>query len=222
MRTVTETSITAARVVVNFGSHLLLDNAGDGLLPAVAQGRRLKPVCGDYVNWTAASDGSAVITEVLPRRNELVRHDLRNSQRVLAANLDYMLIVVAAKPEPDLAMVDRYLAGAEVLGIQPVLVFNKADLLSTDESKSRHMQFQDLTSLEYPLLWVSTKTGLGMDGITALLANGTGIVVGQSGVGKSSLVDYLLPDQALRIQAISNASGAGQHTTTATHLYNLP
>ncbi|MGH8454479.1 MAG: ribosome small subunit-dependent GTPase A [Nevskiales bacterium] len=215
--------ISQGRVVVNFGAYCLVeDNLGQ--LARCRCPRRLKrPVCGDHVYWQAMpGQDQGALTEILPRRNELLRHDPRTRNRVLAANLDVILIVIAAKPEPDLALADRYLVGAEVMRLQPVLVFNKSDLLDSATRDQWRRALREFETLGYAVIRTSTKTELGLDELRAILQDRSGIVVGQSGVGKSSLIDRLVPDLALRIQVLSEASGEGQHTTTATRLYPLP
>jgi ribosome biogenesis GTPase / thiamine phosphate phosphatase len=215
--------IFQGRVVVNFGARCLVEDDLGHLVRCHCPRKLQRPVCGDYVHWEAVPDqDQGALTEILPRRNELLRHDLRTRNRVLAANLDVILVVIAAKPEPDLALVDRYLVGAEVLRLQAVLVFNKSDLLDSAAVEKWRQNLREFETLGYPLIRTSTKTDQGMDELRATLQDRTGIVVGQSGVGKSSLVDSLVPDLALRIQVLSEASGEGQHTTTSTHLYPLP
>jgi ribosome biogenesis GTPase / thiamine phosphate phosphatase len=213
----------AGRVAVHFGAHCLVEDA-DGELVRCHVPRRLgRPVCGDRVRWarTDAAD-QGVLVEILPRRNELLRHDARAQQRVMAANIDRLLIVLAPAPTPDLALLDRYLVAAELLRLQPCLVFNKSDLLDVSSRRHWENELQLYTALGYGLLFTSLRSGEGLDPLRQWLAGQTGIVVGQSGVGKSSLVSALVPDLALRTQRLSEASGAGQHTTSTTRLYPLP
>jgi ribosome biogenesis GTPase / thiamine phosphate phosphatase len=211
------------RIVVNYGAQCLLED-DQGTLVRCRSPRKLgQAVCGDFVYWEKTQGQShGNLIELRPRRNELLRHDQHSGSRVLAANLDVILIVLAAKPEADLSLVDRYLVGAEVLGLEPVLVFNKTDLLEAKEHEQWKDRLAEFSTLGYGLIWASTKSGLGLAELQAKLEGRTGIIVGQSGVGKSSLVDALIPDISLRIQALSEASGEGQHTTTSTHLYPLP
>ncbi len=211
------------RVVVNYGGRCLVETV-DGSLIRCRSPRKLgQPVCGDFVRWQdVTGQEQGLLTELIARRNELLRHDLHAGSRVLAANLDIIFIVIAARPEPDLSLVDRYLVGAEVLGLNPVLVFNKADLLTHGERNQWEVALREFVQLGYKLIWCSTKTRSGLAELNEQLRDRTGIIVGQSGVGKSSLVDALIPDVSLRVQALSEASGEGQHTTTSTYLYTLP
>jgi ribosome biogenesis GTPase len=211
------------RVAVNFGAACLIETDA-GVLVRCHMPRRLTgPVCGDYVRWSpAASPGMGVINEVLARRNELLRHDVRSKLRVMAANIDQLLVVLAAAPEPDLALIDRYLVAAELLKLTACLVFNKTDLLDNDGQWLWAERLAPYAKLGYHTVFACMKDGSGIAEIRRLLRDQTGVVVGQSGVGKSSLVSALVPDLVLRTQRLSEASGAGQHTTSHTRLYRLP
>ncbi|HXG28448.1 MAG TPA: ribosome small subunit-dependent GTPase A [Nevskiales bacterium] len=213
----------AGRVAVHFGAHCLVQDAGGELVRCHVARRLGRPVCGDRVYWarTDATD-QGVLVEILPRRNELLRHDARAQQRVMAANIDRLLVVLAPAPAPELALLDRYLVAAELLGLQACLVFNKSDLLDAAARRQWESELRPYAALDYRVLFTSLRSGEGLDRLRQWLAGQTGIVVGQSGVGKSSLVSALVPDLALRTRQLSEASGAGQHTTSTTRLYPLP
>jgi ribosome biogenesis GTPase len=215
------TDVHQGRVSVVFGADCLVENSQGELIRCHVPRRLTQPVCGDQVGWVTSAH-QAVLTEVLPRRNELLRHDARSRQRVLAANIDRLLVVLAPEPEPDLALLDRYLVAAELLKLDTSLVFNKTDLLDADGRRHWETTLAPYQALGYGLIHSSLKFGPGVAELHALLSNRTAIVVGQSGVGKSSLVAALVPDQLLRTQQLSEASGTGQHTTTTTRLYPLP
>jgi ribosome biogenesis GTPase len=211
------------RVAVNFGEHCLVESEQGELVTCHAPRNLGRPVCGDRVRWIPASVSSqGILSEILPRTNQLQRHDVRARSRTLAANLDLMLVVLAATPAPELALIDRYLVAAELLKLKACLVFNKADLLSADDLKHWRTKLAPYEQLDYRLIFTSLKAEAGIVEIRALLEGLTGIVVGQSGVGKSTLVSTLVPDLALRTQQLSEASGTGQHTTSTTRLYRLP
>lgn len=215
-------ALDEGRVVVQFGQHCLVEDP-QGRLTRCTIPRRLNPVCGDRVHWQESKDGVAgALTDIQPRRNELRRHDVRDQQRTLAANLDLMLIVCAAQPAPELALVDRYLAASELLKLDAIIVFNKADLLDAAARQSWNKELASFSALGYPVIYSSSKDGRGIAALHAALSNRAGIVLGQSGVGKSTLVKALVPDLEVRTQMLSEASGAGMHTTTATRLYPLP
>ncbi len=211
------------RVAVHYGAHCLVEDAHGDLVRCHVPRRLGRPVCGDLVRWTlTGATGQGALVAILPRRNELLRHDLRAQQRVMAANIDRLLVVLAPAPAPDLALLDRYLVAAELLHLQPCLVFNKSDLLDAVSREHWESELKAYAALGYDILFTSLHSGEGLGEIRQRLAGQTGIVVGQSGVGKSSLVSALVPDLALRTQRLSEASGAGQHTTSTTQLYPLP
>jgi len=209
-------------VIANYGNHVLVEGDDGSIHSCVLIGRRLKCVCGDHVRWSPTPDGAAVAA-VEPRRSELLRHDRRGGARVIAANIDLMVVVCAARPEPDPGLIDRYCVGAEVMGLGVLIVFNKADLLPANaRAPMSESIVGEFRPLGYDTLGVSAHRGTGMSLLRRHLAGRTSVFVGPSGVGKSSLVNALVPHLDARTAALSTANGEGRHTTTATHLYRLP
>lgn len=184
-----------------------------------------RPFCGDRVLVGRADDASLVVESILPRRNFFVRADERQRQHVIAANLDQVLIVVAARPLPSRDLLERYLVAVHSLGIEPVIVLNKTDLeVPADETAAgasvlAHMP--DYEALGYTVIRTSCKTEPGITGLQSVLKDRTSILVGQSGVGKSSLINQLLPDLDIQTGALSTSTGKGTHTTTSTMLYQF-
>ena len=151
-----------------------------------------------------------------------MRREPRGKLKPVAANIDQIVVVIASRPSFEQGMLDRYLVAAEIIGARPAVVFNKADLLN-DEARARLERKLALYSgLGYPLLFTSTRTTDGLKDLHAQLRHHTSVLVGQSGVGKSSLVQALLPERAVRIGDLSNVTGLGRHTTTTAMLYHLP
>ena len=184
-----------------------------------------RPYCGDRVLVNRADDESLVVDTIIPRRNFFVRADERQRQHTIAANLDQVLIVIAAKPLPSRDLVERYLLAVHSLGIEPVIVLNKTDLeVANNETAAgaevlSHMpEYEDLG---YTVIRTSCKTEPGIAGLAEILKNRTSILVGQSGVGKSSLINQLLPDMQIQTGALSTSTGKGTHTTTSTIMYEL-
>jgi ribosome biogenesis GTPase len=197
----------------------------DGGERAEVQYRRSvgRPYCGDRVRvGYSANDG--VVEEILPRKNVFARADARRRKQVIAANLDQVLIVIAPAPAPSTDLVERYLVAVHSLGITPLLVVNKAELLTTAEKESDGPlgRLPVYSELGYRVLQTSCKGPPGTGALQPVLAGQTSILVGQSGVGKSSLVNTLLPDHDLQTGELSRATGKGTHTTTTTILYKLP
>lgn len=221
----TDENLSEALVLVSYGSQgvVLLD---DGERKRCKFRRQVgRPFCGDRVMVARADEASLVVEKVLPRKNYFVRTDERQRRNIIAANLDQVLIVVATRPLPSRDLMERYLLAVHSLGIEPLIVFNKTDLeLAPDETANgvqvlAHMP--DYEALGYTVIRTSCKTAPGITGLQSVLKNKTSILVGQSGVGKSSLINQLIPDLQIQTGELSNATGKGTHTTTSTIMYQL-
>ena len=184
-----------------------------------------RPYCGDRVMVARADEASLVVEAVLPRRNYFVRTDERQRQNIIAANLDQVLIVVATRPLPSRDLMERYLLAVHSLGIEPLIVYNKTDLELDPDEKANGVQvlahMPDYEALGYTVIRTSCRTAPGISGLQDVLKDKTSILVGQSGVGKSSLINQLIPDLQIQTGELSNATGKGTHTTTSTMLYQL-
>ena len=188
--------------------------------------RSTNPVAvGDRVDIVPNPEGTALIAEVLDRRNYIIRKatNLSKQSHILAANVDQVLLIVTiAHPETSLTFIDRFLASAEAYRIPVVLVFNKTDLYDAAESH----QTEELTtlyrSLGYDCATCSALKGEGMDQLQELLKGKTTLLSGNSGVGKSTLLNALVPGLDVRTEEISEAHDTGQHTTTFSEMYSLP
>ena len=179
-------------------------------------------VTGDRVVWRAGNQGIGVIVAQLPRSSELCRPDMRGVLKPVAANVDQIVIVFAPLPEPHANLIDRYLIAADHAGIRPLLLMNKADLIDDSNAEKLDRLLGVYRALDYPLLEVSAHNGLAMDNLRAALDGRVSVFVGQSGVGKSSLVNTLLPGVDLRVGALSELTGKGTHTTTTARLFHFP
>jgi len=178
---------------------------------------------GDEVLVERRDDTHRVVV-VLPRRSLLARADPHVTQRrrAIAANVDIVVVVVAAEAPPlHPRLIDRYLIAVEHSGAQPVLVVNKMDLLAEDRRHELLAGLQPYRSLGMPVLPCSVERGEGIEEIRAALSGNTCVFVGQSGVGKSSLLNALDSDAAARVGAVRDRDGRGRHTTTASALYDL-
>jgi ribosome biogenesis GTPase len=183
-----------------------------------------RPCCGDRVTVERVDAESAAVVEILPRSNEFVRAGARQQKQVIAANLDQVLVVVAPSPQPSRDLVDRYLVAIHSLGIQAVIVLNKAELMGADglSADSPLHRLDEYRDLGYPVAYTSCKEAPGTGALPPLLEGKVSILVGQSGVGKSSLINHLLPDLELQTGELSRVTGKGTHTTTSTIMYTLP
>ena len=184
-----------------------------------------RPFCGDRVLVARADDASLVVEKILPRKNNFVRTDDRQHKHIIAANLDQVLIVVATRPLPSRDLMERYLLAAHSLGIEPVIVYNKTDLQVADDETANGVlvlgHMPDYEALGYTVIRTSCKTAPGIIGLQSVLKDKTSILAGQSGVGKSSLINQLIPDLQIQTGELSNATGKGTHTTTSTMMYQL-
>ena len=179
-------------------------------------------VTGDRVVWRAGNQGIGVIVAQMPRSTELCRPNNHGQLKPVAANVDLIVIVFAPAPEPHPNLIDRYLVAAEHAGLRPLLLLNKADLINDENGPGLHALLEVYRELGYPLLEVSAHHGDGMQRLQQLLDGHISVFVGQSGVGKSSLVNSLLPDAGTRVGDLSEWSGQGTHTTTTARLYHFP
>jgi ribosome biogenesis GTPase len=207
-----------AEVIAAFGRHLLVRAADARELRARPAGRRLRIVCGDRVRCEFdRKHDELLIVEVLPRRTLLARANLRGESEPIVANITQLVVVVAPLPQPDWFIVDRYLCAATAAGIAGAVAVNKADLTA---NKIDPDELAALTQAGYTLLSCSATSGAGLDTLKALLAQGASVLVGQSGVGKSSLVSALLPDAKIETGLLVREE-EGRHTTTASRSYPL-
>ena len=213
-------------VLSRFGQHAdVEDNTGE-VIRCNMRRSVASLVTGDKVVWrralhpTGGVDG--VIDAVEERSSVLLRPDFYDGLKPVAANIDLMIIVSAILPALSLNIIDRYLVAAEITGIKPLLVINKVDLLSPEEHTAVSTQLDLYHTLGYDFVLVSAKTAMGMPELLDYLHSGTSIFVGQSGVGKSSLMNSLMPGLEAQTQEVSANSGLGQHTTTVSRLYHLP
>lgn len=208
-------------VVTHSGRDLVVEDGQGGLHLCTARKKLGRIVCGDRVRWQATGTGQGVVTALEPRSTLLARPDARGNERPLAANLDQIIVVCAPEPPLSEALIDRYLVVAELIGTQALILVNKADLLAPAARAQLEARLAAFERLGYPLLFTSTRDP-GQAVELARHCNGhRSILVGQSGVGKSSLIRLLVPDSDIRIGQLSEASGLGRHTTTETTLYHL-
>lgn len=179
-------------------------------------------VTGDRVIWRPARQGAGVITARLPRHSELCRPDIRDQLKPVAANVDQIIVVFAPLPEPHANLIDRYLVAASHAGIQPLLLLNKADLLDGEHGGKARSLLATYQQLGYAILAVSAEQGTGMTELVKQLKDRISVFVGQSGVGKSSLVNALLPDAETAVGALSELTHKGTHTTTTARMFHFP
>ena len=212
----------AGRIITRYGAQVELEDSQRQRFRCLMRRNLPSLVCGDNVIWQAGPDNTGVVVAMEPRQSLLERPDADNQLKPVAANISQILVVAAPEPALDVDLINRYFVAAEMTGIQPVLIINKIDLLdeaALDKLRARFKAYQDIG---YSVIFATTKRAHGLDDLLEHLRDKTNIFVGQSGVGKSSLIQVLLPDEELRVNTLSESSGEGRHTTTTTQLYHFP
>ncbi|MBF1548084.1 MAG: ribosome small subunit-dependent GTPase A [Prevotella salivae] len=188
--------------------------------------RSTNPVAvGDNVEIALNSEGTAFITHIEERRNYIIRksQNLSKQSHILAANVDQAFLIVTVNyPQTSTTFIDRFLASAEAYSVPVVLVFNKCDILSDDERHYQQSVIHLYETIGYECREVSATTGEGVDGLHALLKGKITLLSGNSGVGKSTLINKILPEANLRTAEISDAHNTGMHTTTFSEMLELP
>ncbi len=209
-------------MLAHYGQASLVESTSGDIVRCTTRRNLPRTVCGDRVLWTSSNPREGIITRILERKSTLVRPDHNDRPRPVAANIDQIVVVIASKPSFEYGMLDRYLAAAELLGVSPAIVVNKCDLLDTESRERLEHRLSLYRDIGYPLIFTSTRSTDGMKDLYSALKTHTSILVGQSGVGKSSLVQTLLPDLDIRVGNLSQVTGLGRHTTTVAMLYHLP
>ncbi len=206
-------------IIAAHGRHYLAQAEGK-LYQCVTRGKKSDVATGDRVRFKITSDDQGVIEEILPRASLLYRSDQYKS-KLLAANVTQLFIVVATEPGFTDDLVSRALVAANAAGISAHLLLNKVDLSAGLETARRRMQLYG--DIGYPVHEVSAKgqPAQTLATLKPLLAGQSTILIGQSGMGKSSLVNLLVPEAELAVQEISKRLDSGKHTTTFTRLYAL-
>ncbi len=213
--------ILQGRVIANFRATVALQLEGSS---TIEQGYPLRSVpllvAGDNVSCVR-DDGVVRVQSLLPRSSVLDRAD-RRSVKPLAANLTHLGIVSADPPGIDTLLIDQFCLAAHQAGVSALIIFNKADRMTDTEHAEAQMLLDAYRQIGYPAVMIDTKSEDGIQPLLNELSGRAFTLVGASGVGKSSIIQRLLPDKQLRVGAISAATGFGSHTTSVTFWYDLP
>ena len=214
----------AARVIESFGRRVTVATAAGATLPAELFGKRLTCVCGDEVTIRPPSRSSgdvAKVVTVAARRTTFARTDSRGRTEPLAANLSLLAVIVAPEPIPDPYIADRYLAGAALAGITGIVVVNKSELPSAADAEFQ-TYVSEYESAGYEVLRLSAHSSDTVAPLKARLDGAVAMLVGQSGMGKSTLTNALAPESSRPTRTISESTGEGRHTTVSTALFQIP
>ncbi len=207
-------------VVASYGKRYQVELADASSLnprriSCVTRGKKTDLACGDKVIIKLTDKAEGVVEKCLERASILYRSSAIKS-KTIATNVSQIVIVLATQPSFYEALLNRCLVAAEAAKIKPLIVLNKCDLADADDAKNKLKLYQDLG---YEVLHLSAKRDI--TGLQPYLKNHQSVLVGQSGMGKSTIINALLPDQNVRTQVMSEALDSGKHTTTATHLYHI-
>lgn len=203
-----------------FGAEAEIEDSHGQIIRCHLRKNREPVITGDRVLWRMEKNNTGVVIDCLPRKSLLARSERPGKIKPIAANIDAMIIVTAPPPALSEYLIDRHLITAEKLKIPPIILLNKMDLLTEDNTSLVTEQMTIYKKIGYQVIYSSTYSKEGMTLLETFLREKTCVLVGVSGVGKSSIIAYLAPDQVIKIGETS-AAGAGKHTTTMTRLYHL-
>jgi ribosome biogenesis GTPase len=214
----------SGRIVAHFGSQVELESIQDTSLTIRCHLRANlgSLVTGDLVIFRTGQNNEGVVVAICDRSNSLSRPNSHGEIKPVAANIDYILLLVACEPLTYSHLIDRYLVAAENCHIEPILLLNKIDLLDEQSWQEMNELLAPYIKLGYRTMNISALKADSLKELNLWLAGKTCVFVGQSGIGKSSLIQTLLPEQTLRIGEISQANKKGKHTTTTARLYHFP
>ena len=217
--------IYSGRIVTHYGNQLeveILSGPLEGTTQRCHQRSSMTPlVTGDLITWKPDSMHTGIVMSQTNRSNVFGRYDGEGRFKPLASNLDCVLVVIAATPKAYLNLVDRYLVAIRKLELDAFILLNKVDLIDKNKDQSLQRMIQIYSDLGYPILKVSAKSRFGFEALEKQLAGLTTVLVGQSGVGKSSLINQLGSDELAKVGNLSKNKYKGTHTTTTSRLYHL-
>lgn len=202
-------------IVAAYGKRFQVELPDKKRISCVTRGKKTDLTCGDVVTIKLTDQHEGVVETTLPRKTLLYRSNAFKS-KMLAANVTQIVIVLATQPSFYEGLLNRCLIAAEAANINPLIVLNKCDLPDNDHAKDKLARY---TALGYQVLSLSAKEDISA--LKPYLVGETSILVGQSGMGKSTMINALLPNESVRTQEVSHVLDSGKHTTTATHLYHL-
>jgi ribosome biogenesis GTPase len=210
-----------ATVISHYGNEILIcDEFGQRHRATVRQD--LAPlVCGDKISYQKTEFNDVIITQVEERHGTLTRSTPYSGTKLIAANIDLALVVCSHKPKFNSGLLDRYLAACELSKIDVEIIFNKTDTLNAKDSARVKSQLNYYETIGYPVYFVSAKQNQGLTELKLSLQNKNSVLVGQSGVGKSSIIRALVPSANPRVADVSDKTQKGRHTTTTSELYLL-
>ena len=216
-----DTAQQTGLVIQHHGKQAIVEDTNARLIHCKIRQNLGSIVCGDQVVWEEKENDEGIIVAVKGRRNVLARPDFRRQVKPFVANIDQIIIVTATEPELSLHLLDRYLIITETVSLDAIIVINKTDLMSQNKRQQIEQTLSTYEQLGYPVIYTSAKVDDDLNQLQTKLGDQASIMVGQSGVGKSSLINRLLPDLDIKVGKLTQANH-GKHTTSTSILYHLP
>ena len=199
-----------------FGKTGILETADGERHNFIVKSQKLRPVVGDNALFISQGDGTIVVTMILEANNRLERLNQNGQQQVVASNISQILVITAPLPQPNFLLIDKFLLVSELMNCNLSIIFNKVDLVG----KNDH-QLEVYQKLDYAVVMVSAKEKINLNPLFHLLSEQTTVLVGQSGVGKSTIINLLIPKDKIKTEALSNKNQKGKHTTSTSTMHAL-
>ena len=209
-----DSSKNIGKITSVFGKTGIVEPTGGGRLNFLVKSQKLKPVVGDDVHWNKQSDGTIVVTKIMEPNNQLERLNRYGQQQIIASNITQILLITAPLPKPNFLLIDKFILISELMECDLSIIFNKVDLVEKSDS-----EFELYQKLGYPVIKISAKEKINLNPLFNLLNQQTTVLVGQSGVGKSTIINLLIPKDKIRTEALSNKNQKGKHTTSASTMH---
>ena len=199
-----------------FGKTGTVESSNGEKLNFLVKSKKLKPVVGDDVLWILQDDRTIVVTDILEHNNQLERLNQNGQQQVIASNVTQILLITAPLPKPNFLVIDKFLLISELMDCNLSIIFNKIDLFEKNDHKLQIYQ-----KLGYPVVMISAKKRINLNPLFNLLNEETTVLVGQSGVGKSTIINLLIAEEKIRTETLSNKNQKGKHTTSTSTMHPL-
>ena len=199
-----------------FGKTGTLESLHGNRLNFLVKSQKLKPVVGDNIHWAKQADGTILVTKILEPNNQLERLNQYGQRQVIASNVTQILLITAPLPQPNFLLIDKFLLISELMDCNLSIIFNKVDLVESNEH-----QLQIYQKLDYPVVMISAKEKINLDPLFNLFSQQTTVLVGQSGVGKSTIINLLINKDKIRTETLSIKNQKGKHTTSTSTMHPL-
>ncbi len=208
------------RVIAHYGTQVDIEYGNNESIRCFLRANLDPVITGDRIVWQRGEDLGVVVSRH-PRSSLLSRPDTYGKLKPVAANVDQIIVTIAPQPEFFTNLIDRYLVVAELNHIKPLILINKADLIDDENAEKFEDLKESYSGIGYQVLLFSAKTEIGVNALISQLRDKTSILVGQSGVGKSSILKLLMPEEEIQVGQLSDAKNKGRHTTTHSQLFHF-